>query len=329
MDQAGLVTYLNPAAERIAGMDAAEALGRPVEEILPPRSGSGTPADALVSGEKKRLVSVTNRQGQEITLSLTSVPLPLGTDAGAGSVLVFRDATEEDAARRLRSYFLGNISHEFRTPLSALKASVELLLDSIGDLSKDETIELVKSLHFSVTGLQTLIDNLLESVSIEAGRFQIRKRPTDLDRIVREAGLVMQPLLERRRQTLETHLEAGLPQVEADPMRLNQVLVNLISNASKYGPLDRPIELELVRTDEATVRFAVSDQGSAIPEDERANIFRRFVRLSDEKDRAQYGVGLGLAVVKTIVESHGGRVGLEARPGGGNRFWFTLPVGEV
>ena len=138
----------------------------------------------------------------------------------------------------------------------------------------------------------------------------------------------MQPLLERRNQKLVTTIPADMPRAEVDPMRLPQVLVNLISNASKYGPLDRPIGLDLLLEDADTLKVSVSDQGSGISIQDRETIFRRFIRL-DEKEKAQFGVGLGLSVVKTIVESHGGRVGLEERPGGGSTFWFTLPLGDA
>ena len=327
LDADGLITFLNHSAGSITGWGEQEAIGKPVDEILHPAVGKGHFFEQVSSGEKMPLMNVVNRRGEEITLGLTSVSLLSPASLPSKTVLVFRDVTEQDAAQRLRSYFLANISHEFRTPLSALKASVELLLEEIEDLSKAETIELVKSLHFSVTGLQTLIDNLLESVSIEAGRFHIRRRPTDLVALVQDAQKLMQPLLERRNQELQTILPAGLPSVEVDPMRLTQVLVNLISNASKYGPMDKPIELRVQPENENMLRISVSDQGSGISAADRESVFRRFIRL-DEKEKAQYGVGLGLSVVKTIVESHGGRVGLDERPGGGSVFWFFLPVGD-
>ena len=135
----------------------------------------------------------------------------------------------------------------------------------------------------------------------------------------------MKPLLERRNQTLITSLPDGLPRLSVDPMRLTQVLVNLLSNASKYGPIDQPIELALDLRQENTLKISVADRGSGIPAEDKQNIFRRFVRL-DEKDNAQYGIGLGLSVVKTIVESHGGAVGLDERQGGGTTFWFTIPL---
>ena len=328
LDADGLVTFFNRSAGRITGWGEQEALGKPIEEILHPAVGRGFFFEKLTASEKIPFMNIVNRRGEEITLALTSTLLLSPASLPSKTALVFRDVTEEDAAQKLRSYFLANISHEFRTPLSALKASVELLLEEIEDLSKAETIELVKSLHFSVTGLQTLIDNLLESVSIEAGRFHIRRRSTDMAILVADAQKLMQPLLERRNQQLQTTIPADLPRAEVDPMRLTQVLVNLISNASKYGPLDRPIGLDLLLEDADTLKVLVSDQGTEISVEDRENIFRRFIRL-DEKDKAQFGVGLGLSVVKTIVESHGGRVGLDARPGGGNIFWFTLPLRDT
>jgi PAS domain S-box-containing protein len=324
----GLVTFFNRSAGRITGWDVQEAPGHPIEEILHPAVGRGQFLEQLASTGRMPFMNIVNRAGEEITLSVTSAALLSPASLPSKTVLVFRDVTELDAAQRLRSYFLANISHEFRTPLSALKASVELLLEEIEDLSKAETVELVKSLHFSVTGLQTLIDNLLESVSIEAGRFHIRRRPTDLASLAEDAHTLMQPLLERRNQQLVTDIPADIPIAEVDPMRLTQVLVNLISNASKYGPMDKPIELRVRQENVNMLRVSVSDEGSGISLADRENIFRRFIRL-DEKDKAQYGVGLGLSVVKTIVESHGGRVGLEARPGGGSIFWFTLPLQDV
>ena len=157
------------------------ALGRMINEVLPLAAGNGNILDHLQgSATVIPPLNVLNRAGQDVTLAISTASLNLPESEGRQIVLVIRDITAEDAAQHLRSYFLANISHEFRTPLSALKASVELLLEGVREFSLDETLELVKSIHFSVTALQTLIDNLLESVSMEAGRFRIRRRPTDL-----------------------------------------------------------------------------------------------------------------------------------------------------
>ncbi len=324
IDASGRVLSINRSAEKITGWPISEASGRSINDLLPLGAGKGHVLDRLRPGMAIPPLNVLNRHGQDMTLAITVTSLDAPGSSALQTVLLMRDVTSEDAAQRLRSYFLANISHEFRTPLSALKASVELLLDGVSTFTTEETLELARSIHFSVTSLQTLVDNLLESVSIEAGRFRIRRHRTDMATLVSDAVALMKPLLERRNQQLISHLPDRLPMLSADPMRLTQVLVNLLSNASKYGPTDEPIELSIEPLADC-VKVSVADRGSGIPLAERDSLFHRFIRL-DQKDTAQYGVGLGLSVVKTIVESHGGAVGLDERPGGGSFFWFTLPL---
>ncbi len=324
LDPEGRIILFNQSAERITGWAEDEVRGQPLSQVFPEMGSEKNSLGYLASEHAPLLIYIHHRQGQEIAVAVTHSAFQPAAGGNQQIALVFRDVTETDAAQRLRSYFLANISHEFRTPLSALMASVELLLEDIADLSLEETVSLLNSVHFSLTSLQTLIDNLLESVSIEAGRFQIRKRTTELRVLAAEAAKIMRPLLERRKQALKISVDPQVPQVEVDPMRLTQVLVNLLSNASKYGPMERPIELTMALEKE-TIKVSVADQGDGIPEEERQNIFRRFIRL-DHKEKPQYGVGLGLSLVKTIVEEHGGTVGLDERPGGGSIFWFTILV---
>jgi signal transduction histidine kinase len=137
---------------------------------------------------------------------------------------------------------------------------------------------------------------------------------------------VVQPLLDRRQQQVTVDGPAEFNEIPADPGRLTQVLVNLLTNASKYSPIGRPVDLR-VETRGDMLRVSVADRGPGIPLEERVNVFRRFVRLSDA-DGEQYGVGLGLFVVRTTIEAHGGRVGVDGRPGGGSIFWVELPLGQ-
>jgi signal transduction histidine kinase len=166
----------------------------------------------------------------------------------------------------------------------------------------------------------------LESVNIEAGHFVIHRRPTDLNQVMAEAIRIMQPLLDRRKQALSLTEPLQLPHLTADPNRLIQVMINLLSNASKYSPLEQTIEVVIGQINDR-LRITVADRGPGIPPDERAAIFRRFVRLGAE-DAEGYGIGLGLSVVKAIVEGHGGEIGVDERPGGGSTFWLTLPLEE-
>ncbi len=232
-----------------------------------------------------------------------------------------------DSYEHLGSQFLGSISHEFRTPLAAINASVEFLLEELDALSLDELRQLLASIHFSVTGLQTLIDNLLESTNIEAGRFTIRTQVVDLESLIQDAVQLVRPLLNRRGQQLSVDLPQDCLRLAADGLRLRQVVVNLISNASKFGPVAQKIEIGVRDGPPGMVRLFVADRGPGVPPKDRGKLFHRFARL-DTPDGAQFGIGLGLWVVRTIIEEHGGEVGLRARPGGGSIFWCTIPKAQ-
>lgn len=328
VNEEGWIIFLNRSAEQITGWTMEEMLGKSINDLLHLSVGKEQFSEYLAQPASLRPpVNITNRHGHDLTLAVTTSCFDSPDANSPRTAMVIRDITAEDTTQKLRSYFLANISHEFRTPLAALKASVELLLEGVREFSLDETLELARSIHLSVTSLQTLIDNLLESVSIEAGRFRIRRKLTDLNVVVNEASIVMKPLLERRNQSLVVDIPQHLPKVNVDPMRMTQVLVNLLSNASKYGPIDQPIEVCFSLEANDMLKISVSDRGTGITAEDKQNIFHRFVRL-DQKDQAQYGIGLGLSVVKTIVESHGGIVGLDERPDGGSIFWFAIPIAE-
>jgi two-component system phosphate regulon sensor histidine kinase PhoR len=323
-DTAGLVTFWSEGAHTLLSWPPEEAIGRHIDELFPLlEDGEARFLDQLPALGQKKQIGARTRTGKPIVLAMTSSQLMPPGGATIQVALVFRDVTEEEAVRRLRSYFLANISHEFRTPLSTLNASVELLLDEQENFSLSEVRQLLKPTHVSLLSLQALIDNLLESSSIEAGQFALRRRPFHIHEAVESAVNIAQPLLERRNQKLSLTESPQLPEIEGDRARLTQALVNLIINASKYSPIGQPIELQLAQQRD-TLYVGVADRGPGIPPAERSNLFRSFVRL-DAGDQEQYGIGLGLFVVKTIVEAHGGRVGVSDRPDGGSRFWFEIP----
>ncbi|MGB2897113.1 MAG: ATP-binding protein [Anaerolineales bacterium] len=326
MDSRGHITSFSQGAERITGWAQEDVLEETLDVIFAVPEGGPRFSEQIPNPGGMQQIEIVTHDGHQTTLSVTNAKLVQKEQYASESALVLRDITEKGAVRSFLSYFLANISHEFRTPLSAINASVELLLEELGDLSKEDIRKLLNSIYMSVTGLQALIDNLLESMSIEAGRFKIRRRHTDLNDIIIDAVHMMQPLLDRREQELHLNIMGQIPKVRVDPTRLTQVLVNLLSNASKYSPLSAPIHLALEHGLDDVLRVSVSDRGPGIPPKDREDIFRRFVRLEDQNE-AQYGVGLGLSVVKVIIEEHGGEVGIEGRPDGGSIFWFELPCG--
>ncbi len=325
LDRQGHITFFSHGAERITGWKRDEVMGRSCDRVFQSMETDESFTELIPAPGRRRKIPVELRDGRQAILAVTGARLLPPESGEARVALVFRDVSEEEAVHRLLGHFLANVAHEFRTPLSALAASVELLLDQAPDLSAAELQELLTSLHLGVLGLQTLVDNLLESASIEAGRFRVYPHPSNLGEIIAEAIRTMQPLLDKHSQRLLVELPAAIPGVQADPRRTVQVLVNLLSNASKYGPDGAEIAIgATVR--QGWVRVTVADQGPGVPLESRNALFRRFVLPQTGHDKAQYGVGLGLSVVKAVVEAHGGQVGIGDQPGEESFFWFTLPV---
>jgi PAS domain S-box-containing protein len=319
------ITFFSQGAERITGWNKERVLNRDCDEIFR-LTDTTAPFSQLIPGPgTQNRLNVELAGGYSATLAFSRSRLAPREAGEAGIILVFRDVSEEESIRRLLGQFLANISHEFRTPLSSLAASVELLLDQAPDLNPAETEELLKSLHLGILGLQTLIDNLLESTSIETGHFRVFPRSYDLGMILSEAVATMQPLIEKYGQRLAVELPMSIPLVKADSRRTVQVLINLLSNASKYGPADAEINVRADSIDDL-VKISVEDRGPGIPSKYRKIIFQRFVYPTTNGASSKVGAGLGLSVVKAVVEAQGGQVGVDDRPGGGSIFWFTLPT---
>lgn len=330
LDENDRITFFNPDAEEILGYKSGDVERLHYTHIFPPAPGETATVGEMLNrpadGPVAQRLSVLDSHGKPLLLYVTISPLDNAPPTGYGSerVVVIRDVTEEEAVNRLRYNFLANVAHEFRTPLSGIAATTELLVDEVADLTPDEIRELVETINLSTLHLQTLVDNILESTTIEAGCFQVHRRPVNLESIVKGAADLMSPLLKRRNQHLAYTGPVVLPTVWADANRLTQVLVNLLSNASKFSPMDGRIELNILQ-DPEWMTISVLDSGPGLPTERFADLFKRFVTANQSHD-TQYGIGLGLSVVKSIVEMHGGQVGAENLPKGGAKVWFTIPI---
>jgi PAS domain S-box-containing protein len=322
LDRNKKITFFSHGAEEISGWKQDEVLFRPVDEVFSLYESEGAFSQRLPTPGNKQLITIQKRDGKTATLAITGASLGPPESGKGATVLVLRDVSNEESIRRLLGDFLANITHEFRTPLSALAASSELLLDQYRDLDDDDLANLLNNIHLGILYLQTLIDNLLEGASIETGRFRVFVQPADLSSILQEAVHTMQPLAEKYRVDIRTNFTSGIPLVQADSRRTTQVLMNLLSNAIKWGASGGSIDVSVDHTG-SSIEVRISDRGPGIPAEEQPGLFYPF-----SKPRAggqpQQGTGLGLSVVKAIVEAQGGSVGMCDRQGGGAEFWFTL-----
>jgi PAS domain S-box-containing protein len=330
LDENDRITFFNPDAEEILGYKSRDVERLHYTHIFPPAPGETLTVGELLQkpadGPIAQRVNVLDAHGKPLLLYVAISPLDNNPPTGYGSerVVVIRDVTEEEAVNRLRYNFLANVAHEFRTPLSGVAATSEILVEEGTMLTPNELKGLVETIQLSTLHLQTLVENLLESTTIEAGCFQVHRRPINLQGVVEDAANLMTPLLKRREQKLVSHVPEKLPTLWADANRLVQVLVNLLSNASKFSPMNGKIELNITQNPDS-VTIAVVDSGPGLPTDRYADLFKRFVTANQSHD-TQYGIGLGLSVVKSIVEMHGGQVGAENLPKGGAKVWFSIPI---
>lgn len=334
VDRERAIRYVNPQAALLLGIDAADAIGRFCGDVLrpEPRDG-GRPCEehcpilhARFRGETRATEHLRGARALARTVVVTSAPPSESSSADEPAPLQFqvlRDETDVEAGRRLRDSVLANISHEFRTPLSAQLASLELLRDKLPDLSRDETRGLVLALERGALRLARLVDNLLESTRIEAGEVSIRQQDVALDAVVEEAVGLTAPLVEQRGQTLDVDVAYPLPRIVGDAPRLVQVVVNLLANANKFAPGGSRIRVRVEAVRDA-VTITVEDEGPGLPEGTEEAVFHRFARGGGGEPE-QSGMGLGLFIVKSIVERHGGAVAAQSGPRG-TRMLVTIPA---
>jgi signal transduction histidine kinase len=327
VDKDRIIRYLNPQAARLLGVTPEQAVGRFCGDVLKPRNEDGRrPCDyrcpilqARTDNSAKAIEHLQVGSGDPRTTVITSSGIVDGLQ-----VQVIRDETELEAVRRARDSVLANISHEFRTPLAAQLASIELLLEGMETLEPAQQKELVMSLERGALRLTRLIDNLLESVRIESGQLNIRHQSVDLAEVVDDAQALIGSLLTLRRQTLEVSLPENLPYIDGDLPRLTQVFVNLLANANKFAPEDSIVRIGAEASDGYVLAW-VEDEGPGPGSGETDAIFARFQRGSGEEPEPG-GLGLGLWIVKSIIDRHAGTISLLRTEQGRTRFILKLPI---
>ncbi len=331
LDAAGRIRVFNRALARMTGWRAEEALGRPVAEVLALRNRQGQPVPLPDLSPRQTPVAearvyvegdVVRRSGPPLTVGVTATPLYDEEGNLVQTILNVVDITRFRQAEELKSTFISVVSHELKTPVALIKGYAETLRREDADWDRATVQESLAVIAEEADHLTHLIDNLLEASRIQAGGLKLEPTDVHLPRLAEKVvdGFRTQTDL----HTFELDFPPDFPPVWGDPERLREVLTNLVSNAVKYSPNGGPVWIG-GRVDQAGVTVYVADQGIGIPPEEQDRIFDRFHRVETGLHRRTEGTGLGLYLVKAIVEAHGGRVWVESAPGRGSIFMFTLP----
>jgi PAS domain S-box-containing protein len=336
---------MNEEFARMFGYSPEEALGRTVEELIVPEAQRDEAREMMrraLAGERVVMETVRrHRDGRLIDVSLLSTPICVGEGA-VGAYGIYRDITERKAQERAlaesearyrarsaeleeamqaRSRLYTTMNHELRTPISAIMLYQELLLSGVlGPLSDDQA-RAIEDSHSSAEQLLELVNDILDLSKIEAGKIGVRPSLVEVGKVVSELLPTVRPLARRFGSDVHVEIADDLPVLRTDPQRLRQILLNLASNAAKFGR-GRPIVLRCLAVDDEIV-IEVEDQGVGIASEELPGIFDDFVQVGTLQHG---GTGLGLAISKRLAALLQGRLEVESTLGEGSTFRLVLPA---
>ena len=327
-DAGGKVTNANRAAEQLLGIRAAdgsltaappavrERVERIRDEVL-----AGAPT-VQPRGFEDALV-VESGDGNKALLPRAN---PVSSDQGQllGATVILQDITRIRRFDELKDDLVATVAHEFRTPLTSLRMAIHLLFEqSVGTLNERQ-LDLVGAAREECDRLQGIVDDLLDLARIRSGRLELHPREVSTEVLLEQARQASRDGSDQRQVPIDVEIDPGAERVTADPDRIDLALSNLISNAVRHGPPGRPVQVRAMRGD-GGVRIEVRDDGPGIAPEYQPRLFEKFYRVPGS---APGGAGLGLSIVRDVVEAHGGKVGVQSAPGAGSVFWLELPDGE-
>jgi len=314
LDKSNNILLINPAARKAFGLGLNDLTGMPVLEAISHRDFAGLLES--ITDNPLKFHEIAFEDGRVFN----SQYAPINE---IGSVITLEDITHLKMLDRLKSDFIHTISHDLRSPLTAIMGYVELL-DRVGPLN-DQQKQFVRHVQNSAQNITSLINDLLDLGRIEAG-FDTRKDEVSLETILRYTLENLGRQIEDKHQNLQLTIEPGLPELRGNPIRLRQMMDNLLVNAVKYTPSNGRIDVNL-RSEAEQIIFEVVDTGIGIPVSEQQHIFEKFYR-ADNAPKGTPGTGLGLAIVRSIVENHAGRIWVESKMGIGSKFVVVLPTSK-
>jgi PAS domain S-box-containing protein len=333
IDEYDTITTFNPAAERVFGYQADEIIGQPVARLIP---------DPL--HRQYKLISLgdevigVSHDGRSFPMDLSSGQIMI--DKRRLYVVIVRDATrrkqieaelerardDAEAANRAKSTFLANMSHELRTPLNAIIGYSDLLIESLEDeVDREALANDLQRINRSGQHLHGLISDILDISKIEAGKMELRPEPFHLKQLLQDIEATITPLAQQNGNRFTIDYAGDPDRIVADPVRIKQILINLLGNACKFTE-QGSVALEVGITAQQTLRFVVRDTGIGMSDEQIMRLFEPFAQVDESSTRRYSGSGLGLAITRRFCEMMGGTVSVTSTPGAGSVFTVHLPL---
>ena len=316
LDGDGVVQLWNRAASLALGITGEEILGKSLAETIPGWGALAAGIPVAEEGAAARAVTLPIEiESRDLWLSFVAVR------SASGVVYAFRDVTGERLLEAERSDFVATISHELRTPMTGVYGAAQTLLRRENDLAPEQRQTLLTMIAAEAARLSQITEEVLLTSQLDRGELRVVRTPVDVAEVVRSAVHTMRPQLSES-MTIEVQVDDRIGVASGDSDRIQQVLVNLLDNAAKYG--SAPVKVSAESTN-GLVRIAVSDAGPGIGVTDRDRIFEKFYRANPHLTRGARGTGLGLYISRELAERMGGRLALTSAPGEGATFVVELP----
>ena len=329
------IIFINVTASKLLEISPEKAIGQDIKEIAPlfkgekPVSSDELPATKVFESGATVMADINDDfyynlpSGKKFPIILADTPLK--GNGITGAVIVFRDITEEKQLEEAKSNFLSIASHQLRTPLTAIRWYAEML--SAGDAGKlkKQQKEFVGEIYGSVLKMIEMINTFLVLSRIESGRTKNEPVEINLSKFTEEIIHDFKPLIDEKKIKVKLTADDNLPIVISDRIMIRQVIANLLSNGVNYVDKNGEILIE-IKTSGKEIVYSIKDNGIGIPENQKNKIFERFFRAGNAQLKIPSGTGLGLSLIKQVVELWKGRIWFESKEGKGAKFYFTIPI---
>ena len=334
------IVSCNPAFERLFGYASEEAVGRQLDDLIS-TADTRSEAEAYTREALEHAVHGIGRRrrkdGAFVDVEILGVPVAVDGEQ-LGLMALYHDITEllearreAEAANSAKSQFLANMSHELRTPLNAIIGYSEMLQEEVEDLGQTTLVPDLGKIHTAGRHLLALINDVLDLSKIEAGKMELFLEEFDVRAMVDDVASTVKPMIDKNANRLLVHCPANLGEMRGDLTKVRQMLLNLLSNASKFTSSGR-IDLDVAREkdgDDEELVFRVRDTGIGMTPEQQQRVFEAFSQAEASTSRKFGGTGLGLAISKRFCEMMGGGIALESEPGKGSTFTIRLPAAQV